>query len=177
MAGRGPIKCMACPNFEAPDREAYRLHCATEWHKYNTSQRMMGRPTLTEEEYNEKFAPAPAAAEPPAEEASAPEPSQADQEEAQKVSVCIVFHHKEERWSHIFKIPKGASVMDLKKAMVKPDSPEDDVLSFSLKRGMIRPSHFETLENDDTFDFAYVGPEEGKSLLERDERRRRDEQA
>ncbi|CAE7899287.1 unnamed protein product [Symbiodinium sp. KB8] len=156
---RGPIKCMACPNFEAPDREAYRLHCATEWHKYNTSQRMMGRPTLTEEEYNEKFAPAPAAAEPPAEEASAPEPSQADQEEAQKVSVCIVFHHKEERWSHIFKIPKGASVMDLKKAMVKPDSPEDDVLSFSLKRGMIRPSHFETLENDDTFDFAYVGPE------------------
>ncbi|CAE7938155.1 unnamed protein product, partial [Symbiodinium necroappetens] len=154
-----PIKCMACPNFEAPDREAYRLHCATEWHKYNTSQRMMGRPTLTEEEYNEKFAPAPAAAEPPAEKDSAPEPSQAEQEEAQKVSVCIVFHHKEERWSHIFKISQGASVMDLKKAMVKPDSPEDDVLSFSLKRGMIRPSHFETLENDDTFDFAYVGPE------------------
>ena len=53
-----PIKCMACPNFEAPDREAsvsevsqtycstcgcgdqifwkaYRLHCATEWHKHS----------------------------------------------------------------------------------------------------------------------------------------------
>ncbi|CAE7563311.1 unnamed protein product [Symbiodinium natans] len=154
-----PIKCMACPNFESPNREAYRAHCATPWHQHNTTQRMMGRPTLTEEEYAEQFAPPPEAAEPPAEKDPAPEQPQAGSAEADLVSVCIVFRHKDEKWSHIFKIPRGASVMDLKKAMVKPTSPEDDVLAFSLKRGMIRPSHFDTLDSDDTFDFAYIGPE------------------
>ncbi|CAK8985170.1 unnamed protein product [Durusdinium trenchii] len=168
----GSIKCMACPDYESPDREAYREHCATKWHQYNTNERMMGRRTLSEEEYLAKIAPPP----PVAPETKVEEIKESEAQ-GEHVSVCVVFRHKEEKWSHIFKIPKGTTVMDLKKSMVKPSSPSDDALLFSLKRGMIRPSHFETIDQDETFDFYFIGAEEGRTLLERDERRRREEQA
>lgn len=136
----------------------------------------MGRQTLTEEQYLAKFAP------PPAEEVKAEDSPAEAEAEAEAVSVCVVFRHKEEKWSHLFKVPKGpiyggTTVMDLKKPMVKPTSPSNDALLFSLKRGMIRPSHFDTIDSDETFDFYFVGLEEGRTLLERDERRQREEQA
>ncbi|CAK8985168.1 unnamed protein product [Durusdinium trenchii] len=117
----GSIKCMACPDYESPDREAYREHCATKWHQYNTNERMMGRRTLSEEEYLAKIAPPP----PVAPETKVEEIKESEAQ-GEHVSVCVVFRHKEEKWSHIFKIPKGTTVMDLKKSMVKPSSPSDD---------------------------------------------------
>jgi len=62
--------------------------------------------------------------------------------------------------------------MDLKRSMVKPASPEEDLVSFSLKRGMLRMTNFETLDQSDTFDFQWVGPEEGQKLLDRDTQRK-----
>ena len=163
---------MACPDYESADREAYREHCATKWHQHNTNERMMGRPSLTEEEYLAKIAPPP---EPVAEPAPPPEDLETSAEAT--VAVCVVFNWREEKWSQQFRVPKGTTVMDLKKMIVKPTSPQDDVLKFSLKRGMVRPSHFEALDEDETFDFHWAGLEEGKTLLERDERRRREEES
>eukprot|EP00930_Biecheleria_cincta_P007746 TRINITY_DN109013_c0_g1_i1.p1 TRINITY_DN109013_c0_g1~~TRINITY_DN109013_c0_g1_i1.p1 ORF type:complete len:193 (-),score=46.19 TRINITY_DN109013_c0_g1_i1:282-860(-) len=180
MPPKQQVPCMACPGYVSPDRETYRLHCSTKWHQFNSKQRMMGRTCLTEDEF---LAQTEGASPPSGNTASqAPELESAKEvthadaaSNAEVVTVCVVFMHKEEKWSHIFKVSKGATIMDLKKSMIKTSSPQDDAISFSLKKGLLRPSHFETLENDETFDFDYIGPEEGKSLLERDERRKRDE--
>eukprot|EP00933_Yihiella_yeosuensis_P018438 TRINITY_DN15129_c0_g4_i1.p1 TRINITY_DN15129_c0_g4~~TRINITY_DN15129_c0_g4_i1.p1 ORF type:complete len:182 (+),score=38.51 TRINITY_DN15129_c0_g4_i1:59-604(+) len=174
--GHESVRCMACPNLICENREAYRCHCQTEWHKFNSDQRMMGRQTLTEEEFIVQMGGGDSAKVDVQDTVTATEDKKKE-EDPDTVSICVVFRHKEEKWSHLFKVPKGSTIMDLKKQMVKPTSPKDDVIAFSLKRGMIRVPHFETIDQDETFDFAYVGAEEGKSFLERDERRQREEAA
>eukprot|EP00434_Breviolum_minutum_P031215 symbB.v1.2.027606.t1/scaffold2843.1/size69054/4 len=98
------IKCMACPDYESADREAYRDHCSTKWHQYNTNERMMGRTTLTEAQYLAKFAPPP-------EPVEVKEQSPITEVEADAVSVCVVFRHNEEKWSHTFRIPRGWGIL------------------------------------------------------------------
>merc|ERR1711972_925931 len=98
---------------------------------------------------------------------------------ANEVDVCIVFDYKGERWSHKFRIEKGSSVLDLKRLMVKTESPEEDVVSFDLQKRRIRVNNYETIDNPETYEFAYIGPEEGQRKKEKDKdlKARRDEQA
>mmetsp|Transcript_49208 Transcript_49208/g.123922 ORF Transcript_49208/g.123922 Transcript_49208/m.123922 type:complete len:414 (+) Transcript_49208:57-1298(+) len=174
------VTCSACPNHVCPNIDSYREHCETKWHKFNLNRRMMGYQVLTEEEYMAQHGGDP----------QDDKKKQHDTAHQQKtpatpaipegmVNICIAFQHSGEKWSHKFLVRKGSTIMDLKRAMVKTDSPQEDLVSFSLKRGMMRMTNFETLDQCDTFDFHWVGQEEGQRLLDRDTQRkaREDEEA
>mmetsp|Transcript_50648 Transcript_50648/g.156787 ORF Transcript_50648/g.156787 Transcript_50648/m.156787 type:complete len:453 (+) Transcript_50648:39-1397(+) len=178
------FQCMSCPNTKFTDREVYAKHVQTKWHMHNLNCAMMGTAPLTEEAFLLMTGEAPKPAEPVAGKDGA---AQAEQEqeaakEAEKqpedeaVTVVIMFSYQEEKWSHRFSVKKGTTVWELKQSMVKPGSPEDDLVSFNLKKGMIRVWNFDTIESDDTFEFQYCGPEEGQRFLDRDNARKdRDE--
>merc|ERR1712032_703455 len=65
------------------------------------------------------------------------------------VTICIVFDYQKEHWSHKFQVVKDSSVLDLKKLMVKPSSPPDDVFSFDLNKRRLRVSNLDELDCDD----------------------------
>jgi hypothetical protein len=168
---------------------------------------MLGQKILTEEEWTQEFGPKelPAAkvagqTSQSTQESEGERDSQQIQEEANKddaeeelenvidnrpppsdneVDVCIVFDYKGERWSHKFRVSKGCTVLELKRLMVKSNSPEEDVVSFDLQKRRIRVNNYDTVDSDETFEFQYIGPEEGQKKKEKDKdlKAQRDEQA
>jgi len=94
------------------------------------------------------------------------------------VTVSVLFDYNQEHWSHDFQIVKGSTVSDLKQSMVNPASPPDDRMSFDLCKRRLRLSNLDTVDADDTLEFKYLGPEEGRRLFERDKDvRAREEEA
>jgi len=174
------ITCAACPASSFSSREAYREHCSTAWHKDNLNRRMMGSQVRTQDQYlaanpssqpakaEEKVAPADAKEEGHQDKVSK-EPA------ARVVRICVTFRLQGERWSRTYQLPVGTTIMDLKKNMIKSDSPPEDVVSFSLKKGMRRATHFESLDEDETFEFQYVGLEDGQRFLDKDTERKAQE--
>jgi len=182
------IQCNSCPGASFTDRAVYASHVKTKWHLYNTNCRMMGNPTLTHDAYVEKFGGDPNEAGSVSKDltsnpTSTQKPTEVNVEETAKkeeeedmATVVVMFTYREEKWSHKFSVKKGTTVLDFKKVMLKPGSPDDDLLSFSLKHGMIRVWNFETIDSDETFEFQYIEPEEGQKFLDRDlQRKQRDD--
>jgi len=177
------IHCMACPQTSFTDRALYAAHVKTKWHLYNTNCRMMGNATLSQEAYLEKFGGGAGAVGTVKEDIHTPKPAEDKpvepkvEERQNMATVVIMFNYREEKWSHRFSVEKGTTALELKRRMLKPGGPEDDLVSFSLKKGMIRVWNFETIDSDETFEFQYCGPEEGQRFLDRDnQRKERDEQ-
>eukprot|EP00416_Gambierdiscus_australes_P020457 CAMPEP_0171067644 /NCGR_PEP_ID=MMETSP0766_2-20121228/8111_1 /TAXON_ID=439317 /ORGANISM="Gambierdiscus australes, Strain CAWD 149" /LENGTH=407 /DNA_ID=CAMNT_0011523897 /DNA_START=78 /DNA_END=1301 /DNA_ORIENTATION=- len=144
---------------------------------------MMGNATLSQEAYLEKFGGGAGAVGTVKEDIHTPKPAEDKpvepkvEERQNMATVVIMFNYREEKWSHRFSVEKGTTALELKRRMLKPGGPEDDLVSFSLKKGMIRVWNFETIDSDETFEFQYCGPEEGQRFLDRDnQRKERDEQ-
>jgi len=107
------------------------------------------------------------------------EPSQASTAEpSELITVKVIFDYKQERWSHDFRVAKGSSVIDLKQSMVDPSSPPDDRISFDLLHQRLRLSNLDTLDDDETLEFRFLGEEEGRRLFQKDKDvRAREEEA
>lgn len=171
------IRCAACPDLFCSDRAAYREHCATEWHKFNLNQQMMGHAVLSESDFASRKDLDVKGEKIEGEHPKSAEKVQSSCIADRKAKVCIAFDYKSEKWTHKFSVDVGNTVLDLKRTMLCLDgnNNSDDVFAFSLKRGMVRMTHFDTIDSDVTFDFHFVGPEEGQRLYERDlERYQRD---
>jgi len=179
MVDDDSIRCSACPNTVCADRASYKEHVDTDWHKFNLNQRMMGNPLLSEDEFLSRAGGGFAVAEKKGEEQKPKQTEVVADIPAGMVNVCVAFQHSGEKWSYKFLVTTGSTVLDLKKSMIKPESPQEDLISFSLKRGMLRMTNFETIDRSETFDFQFVGPEEGQRLMDRDGQRkaREDEEA
>lgn len=99
-------------------------------------------------------------------------------EPAELVTVKVIFDYKQEKWSHDFQVAKGSTVIDLKQAMVDPAGPPDDRISFDLLSQRLRLSNLDTLDSNETLEFRFLGPQEGKRLFEKDKDvRAREEEA
>lgn len=100
------------------------------------------------------------------------------------VVVTVVFRLDDQRWTHDFEVDRGSTVWQLKEGMLGPDSTKEDVDAFELQRLGRRVPDTEKLYQPFTFDFEYLGPEEGKrraknevAELEAWERQRQEEEA
>lgn len=178
------VRCAVCPNvaYDDEDIALYRLHIKSKWHQHNVSGKMMGRPLLTEEEWEAKFGDPDAAKkkaappEPPKEKEVLEEKTKNTSEEElandpTKATICIVFSEFDEKWSRKFYIAKGSTVLQLKEAMIKPGCSQEDLLSFDLRRGPMRVGNLEKIKQDDTYKFEYIGPDEGQKLMDLDKSR------
>jgi len=98
---------------------------------------------------------------------------------ADEAMVCVIFDYKAERWNHKFTIKKGCTILDLKRLMVKPDAPEEEAVSFDLQKRRVRINNFDTIDSTDTFEFNYIGPEEGmkKKVKDKETKEIKEEQA
>mmetsp|Transcript_72491 Transcript_72491/g.224040 ORF Transcript_72491/g.224040 Transcript_72491/m.224040 type:complete len:435 (-) Transcript_72491:213-1517(-) len=77
--------------------------------------------------------------------------------------VKVVFHLDGERWDHDFEIDRGATVWQLKESMVAPQGgTREDVDAFEMQYLGRRVADTEKIYQPFTFDFEYLGPEEGK---------------
>lgn len=170
------VKCTCCPDTVLPNRAAYAVHVKLPWHCFNSENVMMGRKPVSEAAYDEQHnkvanptsavaVGASADAEP--ETATAGVSSHAVVPDV--IDVVVVFSYRADTWSHKFSVARGSTVLALKRAMVLPGQTGDDAIVFDLQRNFMRVSNYETIDQEDTFRFWYLGPEAGRRWLERDE--------
>mmetsp|Transcript_38552 Transcript_38552/g.115151 ORF Transcript_38552/g.115151 Transcript_38552/m.115151 type:complete len:432 (-) Transcript_38552:78-1373(-) len=98
--------------------------------------------------------------------------------------VTVVFRLDDERWTHDFEVERGSTVWQLKESMLGAEATREDVDAFELQHLGRRVPDLEKVYQAFTFDFEYLGPEEGKrrsknevAELEAWERQRQEEEA
>lgn len=161
-----PPQVDEAPDLEASAQEAMVLKSAIEA-PMEESKAVQSAASPAAEESMPKLA-----AQSPAVERGAP-PEQARPAETEahaKATVTVFFEYKAQRWNHEFDVPKGSTVLELKQAMVKHESPPEDAFSFDLflKSNKKRRSNMDVVTSGSEFTFEYIGPEDGRRRLERD---------
>jgi len=99
------------------------------------------------------------------------------------LAVTVVFRLEDQRWTHDFEVERGSTIWQLKESMLG-EGAREDVESFELQRLGRRVPDLEKIYQPFTFDFEYLGPDEGKKRtrnevaeLEAWERQRQEEEA
>merc|ERR1719476_221247 len=80
----------------------------------------------------------------------------------------VIFEYERESWTRTFSIPRGATLLDLKRSMVQPDSPPEDASAFDLHSSKARLRNYEALTAGGVLRLVYIGPEEGEARLKAD---------
>mmetsp|Transcript_79430 Transcript_79430/g.246356 ORF Transcript_79430/g.246356 Transcript_79430/m.246356 type:complete len:594 (+) Transcript_79430:120-1901(+) len=85
------------------------------------------------------------------------------------VAVHVAFRYQGVDWTRDFHVEEGATVRQLKEAMVQPEGGTSrDVDSFELRRRGYRVFEFEPIWEEAYFEFMYLGPEEGGKRVAHD---------
>lgn len=85
------------------------------------------------------------------------------------MAIHVAFRYQGVDWERDFHVEEGATVRQLKEAMVKPEGGSSaDVDAFELRQRGHRVFEFEALWEESWFEFMYLGPEEGGRRAGRD---------
>jgi len=85
------------------------------------------------------------------------------------VCVSVSFNHEDQRWSHLFEVEPGTTIMKLKEKMIAPKGTKQDADFFELRLRGQRVSDAEKINQAVTLDFEYLGAEEGAKRAKEDE--------
>lgn len=88
---------------------------------------------------------------------------------ARTLRVHVDFSYRGQSWGHDFQVPEGGTVLRLKELMLRGTGTRADVASFELQRGGSRIPDYETVAENMSVSFAFVGPEEGARRTTGDE--------
>lgn len=86
------------------------------------------------------------------------------------IDITIAFDYETQHWTHIYKVEKGSTVLDLKDKILQKDKHDkSDVDSFELRLRGQRVSDAEEIHQEHTLYFEYLGVEEGTKRAKEDE--------
>lgn len=77
------------------------------------------------------------------------------------VDVTVAFNVEQQQWSHVFNVPTGCTIYQLKELMLKNQGSKQDLDAFELRLRGRRVLESEELVKEYRLDFEYLGPEEG----------------
>lgn len=92
------------------------------------------------------------------------------------VDVHIEFAHvccdgTRREWTHDYNIRKGTTIRKLRQVMVLPNGTPEEANCFELRKGGRRVADFVQVWQESTFQFKYIGPEEGTKKAALDDAR------